>query len=73
VLERGPDYLTVIRDQFVRWLGEKGYASSDEARGRAGAQLGAGPPRLGAAAVHAAARRLKAAALRHMNAGASST
>lgn len=33
LLERGPDYLTVIRDQFVRWLRDKDYASSDEARG----------------------------------------
>jgi dihydroorotate dehydrogenase (fumarate) len=33
LLERGPDYLAVIRDQLVSWLNEKGYASSDEARG----------------------------------------
>lgn len=33
LLERGPDYLAVIRDQYVRWLREKDYASSDEARG----------------------------------------
>ncbi len=33
LLERGPDYLTVIRDQLVRWLRDKEYASSDEARG----------------------------------------
>ncbi|HEX7838861.1 MAG TPA: dihydroorotate dehydrogenase-like protein [Kofleriaceae bacterium] len=33
LLERGPDHLTGIRDQYQRWLAEKGYASSDEARG----------------------------------------
>lgn len=33
LLEHGPDYLTVIRDQLVRWLRNKDDASSDEARG----------------------------------------
>jgi len=33
LLEHGPDYLTVIRDQLVRCLRDKEYASSDEARG----------------------------------------
>jgi len=33
VLERGPAYISVIRDQLVRWLDEKHYVSSSEARG----------------------------------------
>lgn len=33
LLERGPDHLAVIREHYVRWLRDKGYAASDEARG----------------------------------------
>jgi len=33
LLERGPAYLGVIRAQLAQWLDDKGYASSDEARG----------------------------------------
>lgn len=33
LLERGPDYLTVIRDQYLRWLGDKDFASSNDTRG----------------------------------------
>ena len=33
LLERGPAYLGVIRDQLARWLDEQRYGSSDEARG----------------------------------------
>jgi dihydroorotate dehydrogenase (fumarate) len=33
LLERGPAYLAVIRDQLVRWLRDQDYTSSDEARG----------------------------------------
>jgi dihydroorotate dehydrogenase (fumarate) len=33
LLERGPEHAGVIREQLVRWLTDKGYASSNEARG----------------------------------------
>jgi dihydroorotate dehydrogenase (fumarate) len=33
LLERGPGHVGVIREQLARWLTEKSYASSDEARG----------------------------------------
>jgi len=33
LLERGPAYLGIIREQLVRWLDDKQYASSDEVRG----------------------------------------
>jgi dihydroorotate dehydrogenase (fumarate) len=33
LLERGPQHVAVIRDELARWLDEKGYQSSAEARG----------------------------------------
>jgi dihydroorotate dehydrogenase (fumarate) len=33
LLERGPAYISVLRDQLTHWLTDKGYVSSNEARG----------------------------------------
>jgi dihydroorotate dehydrogenase (fumarate) len=33
LLEHGPEHMVVIRDELARWLGDKGYKSSAEARG----------------------------------------
>src|SRR5690606_15644332 len=33
LLERGPSHVAVLRDELARWLAEKGYKSSAEARG----------------------------------------